>query len=81
MIFSVMSVLGADFKFVNGNTCREGEWAPVNAPHPSLLWNADSLYIAEYSRKAAVYQKEAEQKPSDYGEEVGIFRSRLPPSS
>ena len=27
-----------------------------------------------------VYQKEAEQKPSEPGEEVGVIRNRFPPS-
>ena len=80
MSADVPSVLGPDFKFVNGKTCREGEWAPVNASHPSLLRNAASLYIAALSSKAAVYQKESEQRTSDSGEEVGVFQSRLPPS-
>ena len=80
MSADVPSVLGADFKFLNGKTCREGGWAPVNEPHPSLLRNAASSYNTEYLRKAVVYQKEAEQRPLDSGEEVGVFRSLLPPS-
>ena len=74
----VPSVLGVDLKFVIGKTCKEGGWAPTNASQPSLLRNSASLYIAVYSRKAAVYQMETDQKPSESSEEVGIFRIRLP---
>ena len=73
-----MSVLGADLKFVNGKTCREEAWSPVNAPPSSLLRNAAYLYSAAYPRNVAAYQKEAEQRPLDSGEEVGVFRIRLP---
>ena len=80
MSSDVLSVLGADLKFLNGNTYRERGWAPVHASHPSLLQNTAPLYSAAYSRTAAVYKKEADQRPSDSGEEVGVFRSRLSPS-
>ena len=80
MSADVPSVLGADINFVNRKTCREGVWAPVNASHPSLLWNAASSYSVSYSRKATIYQKEAEQRPLYSGEEVRIFLSHLPPS-
>ena len=73
MSADVPSVLGVDFKFVNGKTCREGVWAPVNANHSSLLRKAASSYSAAYLRKAALYQKEAEQRSLDSGEIVGVF--------
>ena len=57
----VTSVLGEDLNSVNGKTCREGGWAPVNAYHPSLLRNVASSYSAAYSKKAVVYQKEYEK--------------------
>ena len=52
-------------------------WEPVNASHPSLLRNTTSLYSAAYSRMSAVYQKEAEQRPSESVEEADVFRIRL----
>ena len=68
MSADVTSILGADYNFLNVYTCIEGGWAPVNQFQPCLLWNTTSIYSVEYLRTAAVYRKEAEQRPSDNSE-------------
>ena len=49
--------------------------------HPILLSAECCLFVyRSIIKDRRVYHQEAEQRPSDTGEEDGAFRSRLPPS-